>query len=161
MSFETPDPDGAAAALAEIEARRRAVEAEERRGRSWQLGAYSVLTLADYAAKDLLSTSRGRWAVTAACQVAQLGTAFVMFEGSRVNPVDVDDLGSAPQTGAFLFGYLAAWVGVERVLVTLLRRSRSRRPNLVAGAALALARPVALLGSQRILPRAGRDRRAG
>ncbi|MDQ3151225.1 MAG: hypothetical protein M3R63_05685 [Actinomycetota bacterium] len=153
--MDMPTPDEAAAALAELEAGQRAVATAEARGLPVLLTACSMFVLADYAAKDVLAGRRARWAVSAICQLATLSLVLLDLDRTPVQPVSVDPADLGPRAAA---PFIAAIVGcalAERVLVVGLRCSGVRRPNTLAGVALALARPVAYLGIQRLLPRPG------
>lgn len=148
-------PDEAAAALAELEAGQRDIAAAETRGLPVLLSACSVFVLADYAAKDLLAGRRAKWAVSAVCLLSTLSVTLLNQDRTSVQPVSTDpaDLGSRAATP--FIAAMVGWTLAERVLVVALRRSRLRRPNTLAGVALALARPVAYFQAQRLLPRPG------
>lgn len=148
-----PTPDEAAAALAELEAGQRTVATAETRGLPALLTAYSVFVLADYAAKDLLAARRARWAVSAVCQLSTLSLALLDMDRTPVQPVSLDPADLEPRAAVRFIAAILGWALAERALVVGLRRSRVRRPNTLAGGALALVRPAAYLGIRRLLPR--------
>lgn len=151
-----PTPDEAAASLRELRAGRRAIADAEARGLPVLLSACSVSVLADYVGKDLLARRGARWAVTAICQLSALGVGLRLGR-TPVRPVSVDPADLGPRAAAPFMAALVGWALAERVLVFALRRSRLRRPNILAGVTLAFARPLAYLGVRRLLPRPGRD----
>lgn len=154
--MDRPTPDEAAAALAELAAGQRAVAAAEARGLPVLLTACSMFVLADYAAKDFLADRRARWAVSVVCQLSTLSLGLLDLDRTPVQPVSVDPADLGPPSATRFIAAMLGWALAERVLVVALRRSRVRRPNTLAGVALALARPVAYIGVQRLLPRPGR-----
>lgn len=151
----TPTPDDAAAAVAEIDAARSAVGGTGDRGLPLVLAATSVLTFLDFAAKDEIASPRRRAAAAAVIQTALAGITLL---DTRANPVNPYAVASGPQPA--LAGRVAAvgfgWYAAERLAVRLLRRSRLRRPNTVAGLLLAVSRPAGTLVTLRMLPRADR-----
>lgn len=151
-----PTPDQAAAALAELEAGQRTVATAEARGLPVLLTACSVLVLVDYAAKDLLTSRRTKRVVSAVCQLSALSLGLLDLARTPVQPVSVDPGDLGPRAAAPFIAAMVGWVLAERILVRRLRGSRVRRPNTLVGVTLALTRPVAYLGVQRLLPRPGR-----
>jgi hypothetical protein len=152
-----PTPDEAAAALAELDAGRRAVAAEERRHVPVLLGAWSALALLDYAAKDHLPDRRARWAVSGLCGAAALGLGLLDQRDRPVQPISVDPADTGPRAAAPMVLAITGWAVAERLLVLGLRRSGAARPNTLAGIALAASRPLAYLGVRRLLPRPRTD----
>jgi hypothetical protein len=139
-SVRSPTPEAAAGALAEVQARRRLVEAEHWRHVPFELAVWSAVILLDYAAKDLLPRRRERLAATALCQLA--GAAALALNPPRVRPwgrhqVDSDE---GAKDVLFVFAVYGYALVVERGLVWALRRSRLRRPNTVAGLVVAVSR---------------------
>ena len=120
------------------------------------LTACSLFVLADYAAKDLLAGRGPKRTVSAVCQLSTLGVALFNVDRTPVQPVSVDPTDLGPRAATPFIAAMVGWALAERVLVVALRRSRVRWPNTLAGVALALSRPVAYLGVQRLLPRPGR-----
>lgn len=135
-----PNRDEAAAALVEIDAARRAVEAESERGLAVMLTTTSALVVLDYAAKDYLPDRVAERAVSAICAIAGLGACLMHLRSNQVQPVSVDPNDLGFRAAAPMFAVLAGSFGAERLLVRRLRKSRLRRPNTVAGAILALER---------------------
>jgi hypothetical protein len=140
-SADAPTPEAAARALAEVEARRRLVEAEHRRHVPFELAVWSAALLLDYAAKDVLPGRRRRLAATALCQLA--GAAALALNPPRVRPWwrHEGDQDEGSRDLLILFAACGYALVVERGLVWALRRSRLRRPNTVAGLVLAVTRP--------------------
>ena len=142
-SVREPTPEAAARALAEVEARRRLVEAAHWRHVPFESAVWSAALLLDYAVKDLLSSRRRRLAATALCQLA--GAAVLALNPPRVRPWwrhqgDPDE-GARDLLLVFVAG--GCLLALERTLVWALRRSRLRHPNTVAGLVLAVTRPTA------------------
>lgn len=143
----------ARAALAELEAGKRAVTSAETRTRPMLLTAYSGLALVDYAAKDYLGSRRAQWGVTAICQLITLGLTLLEQDRNPVQPATVENADRTRLTDAPFIAALVGWPLAERLLVTALRRSNIRRPNTLAGVALAATRPAGYLGLYRLIPR--------
>lgn len=154
--MDIPTPDEAEAALAELEASRLAIAAAEARGLPVLLTACSMFALVDYAAKDFLADRRAKRVVSVVCQLAVLSVGLLHLDRTPVQPVTVDPADLGPRAATPFIAAMVGWAVAERVLIVTLRRSRVRRPNTLAGVALALARPVAYLGVMRLLPRPGR-----
>lgn len=148
-------PAQAAAALADLGTAERAVRRAQTRGLPLLLVAEGVLVLVDYAAKDLLPGRRARHAVTAACVLTSLAVGMRDIRRTPVQPVSVDPDDLGPRAARPFLAALGCWVVAERVLVHGLRRSRLHRPNLAIGLVLAAGRPLAHLGTTRLLPRPG------
>ncbi|ANY07245.1 hypothetical protein AFB00_14220 [Pseudonocardia sp. HH130630-07] len=138
--------------MAEVDAARIAVGAAESRGLPIMLAATGVLTFLDFAAKDEIASPRRRRLVTGIIQTAIAGIG--MLE-ARANPVNPFAIAPVPQPAAFgrYTAVAAGWYADERLAVHLLRRSRLSRPNTVAGALLAVSRPVGTLVAIRMMPR--------
>jgi hypothetical protein len=155
-SVREPTPEAAARALAEVEARRRLVEAAHWRHVPFESAVWSAALLLDYAVKDLLSSRRRRLAATALCQLA--GAAVLALNPPRVRPWwrHKGDPDEGTRDILLLFALGGYALVVERALVWGLRRSRLRRPNTVAGIVLAVTRPTATAIVQRRLFGPGR-----
>ncbi len=153
--MDVPTPDEAAMALSELRAGRRATVAAAARGLPVLLAASSVAVLADYVAKDLLAGRRARWSVTVVCQLSTLSIGLLEVYRSPVQPVSVDPADLGPRAATPFIAAVVGWALAERVLIVALRRSRVRRPNTLSGVVLAVARPLAYLRVQRLLPRPG------
>ncbi|WP_145981238.1 hypothetical protein [Pseudonocardia sp. HH130629-09] len=151
---DTPRRDQATAALHEIEAARRAVDATDRRARPAILLATSALTFVDFAAKDHVSRP-AQYAVTALVQTGLLAMTLAETRTNPVVPYEPAD-GPSPGRAAMLFGSIATWMALERTAVALIRRSRVRRPNTVAGFLLSVTRPAGFAFAAQLMPRAGR-----
>lgn len=148
------EPSLAREALDEIDAARRGVDAADRRGTPALLVATAALTFLDFAAKDHAARPV-RHAVTAVVQTALLGMSLAEVRANPVVPYEPAD-GPAPGRATAVFGAIAGWTAAERAVVVLLRRSRLRRPNTVAGLVLAVTRPAGHVVLRSLLPRAGR-----
>lgn len=153
-----PTPEQAAAALADVKARREQVKAGANAGLAWQLAAASATTLINFAVKDLLASRSARRAVTATCLLINTALSLAAIERTRVQPYNTDDARAAAPAVARLTGASVVVLAAERIMVILLRRSSLARPNLVAGIVLAATRPAAHLAIRRFsLDRLRRD----
>jgi hypothetical protein len=146
-----PSKVDAADALAELRTGRAAVEAAEKQGLPVLLGAWSTLVLLDYSAKDHMPDRRARLAVSALCVTATLALGALNSRATPIQPVQVGERGSDRRATRKLAAVLLGWVVTERLLIIGLRRSRLRRPNTIAGAVLAVERPLGYLGLRRML----------
>lgn len=151
-----PTPEDAAAAVAEVESARRAVEAADRHGVAVMLTATSVLTFLDFAAKDEIADPRRRLAASVVIQAAVLGISLLDARGKQVTPYLPGD-GPQPALAMKFAGVTLGWYAAERLTVHLLRRSHLKRPNTVAGLVLAISRSAGYLAVTTMLPRAGRS----
>lgn len=147
-----PTPEQAAAATAEVDAARAAVDRAARQGRPAVLVATAALTFLDFAAKDHLRPP-GAGVVTAVAQSAILAAVLLEARANPVQPALPAGEAAAPLAAA---GVGTAWFAAERLAVHALRRSRLRRPNTVAGVLLALSRPAATVVLHRLPSRDAR-----
>ena len=114
--MDGPTPDEAAAALAELDAGRRAVAAEERRRVPVLLGAWSALVLIDYAAKDHVPDRRVRRMVSGLCAATTLGLGLLDHRATPVQPISVDPADTGPRAAAPMVLAMAGWAAAERLL---------------------------------------------
>ncbi|GEC23536.1 hypothetical protein C8E95_3237 [Pseudonocardia autotrophica] len=117
------------------------------------LAATSVLTFLDFAAKDEIADPRRRMAASAVIQAALLAIPLLEVQGSQINPYPPGD-DPQPALAAKIGAVALGWYAAERLAVHLIRRSRLKRPNTIAGLVLAVSRPAGYVAVTRMLPRA-------
>jgi hypothetical protein len=129
----------AAEALATIEESRGLVQAERERakrgGRHYAWLVLGVLTpIAGYSSIDLIGSRAKRWALGAGWQVAVFALGLALQRGRPVvSRMPVFRPESSKRYGRAALAAITGMAVVERVVVLVLRRSRLRRPNIVAG----------------------------
>jgi hypothetical protein len=146
MDSEGISQEQAAAALDTIEGCReliRAERAEQRtpRFRSILLGAITPLIV--YTSKDFVRSRVKRWALIVGWQAALFALTALLRNDPRVtSQLPMPRPQSSKRPVVMTVVALAGMSGAERLTVWSLRRSRLRRPNLVAGFVIAALRTV-------------------
>jgi hypothetical protein len=134
----------AAAALATIEDCReliRAERAKQRGTRFWHLLLGGITPLVVYTSKDLVPSRAKRWALIAGWQAVLAALTALTRSDSRVlSGLPMARPDAMKRNGVMTFAAIFGMAGAERLTVWALRRSRLRRPNLVAGFAVAAIR---------------------
>ncbi|GAB3431532.1 hypothetical protein [Flindersiella endophytica] len=137
MDSEGISQEQAAAALATIEESRGLIQAERATGRGrryLQHILFALAPLVEYAPKDLIRSRLLRWTIRGAWQ----GTLFALSMRAPVisRMPSFGSKQSMKRPVATTSAIVAAMTVSERLVVFLLRRSRLRRPNVVAGFAI-------------------------
>lgn len=138
------DREQAAAALDTIEASRELIRMERARQRGTRirhllLGGITPLVV--YTSKDLVRSRAKRWALIAGWQTALVALTALRRDDSRVlSGLPMARPDSMKRNTIAVFAAMGGMAGAERLTIWALRRSRLRRPNLVAGFAVAALR---------------------
>jgi hypothetical protein len=135
---ESISREQAAAALATIERSRGLIEAEQAklRGQRYVMrGLFVLAPLVEYAPKDLIRSRAVRWTLRVGWQAALFALGQRPPAISRMPAFRSEQ--SLKRPAAMGMATVTAMAVSERLVVHLLRRSRLRRPNVVAGFAVA------------------------